>query len=369
MPSIKCKLLSHSNSPHIQQLFTGFKMLGDTGLIEVIQEFSRGHKDHTENPQFLRRATHAHLQVELSDNHNQRFKVYFDNHDAKEINEQHLNSCDIYFKRSFSCDYISEFHPEKKGNIFPLGLNYLVLYNGIDLHAIKRGFHFSSSINKKIRNVLTSIDTRNKLAFRPRLRNIQSLPEYTLEPKVLFMATAHDPYDTTDRPKEKIEERIHNNEFRANCIRILRKELGSRFYGGFIHNKYTLEKHKDVLIDNASNAKKENYLEMLGKFPICIATTGLHGSIGWKLAEYVAFSKAIITERLQYKVPGPFLKNKNYLEFSSPEECAQQSIKLLDDHNLLKQIITRNFEYYKNYVKPDMLILNALTIAIEKWKK
>jgi len=182
------------------------------------------------------------------------------------------------------------------------------------------------------------------------------------------MATAYDPYDKPDRPKEKIEGRIHDNEVRAACVRILRKELGPKFHGGFIHNRYTTEKYKDVLIDNPADGEKENYLKILEKFPICIATTGLHGSIGWKFAEYVAFSKAIVSEKLHYEIPGSLRPKQNYLEFSSPEECVEQSIKLINDRELRNEMMTNNFEYYRHYVKPDMLVLNALSIAIEKWK-
>lgn len=46
---------------------------------------------------------------------------------------------------------------------------------------------------------------------------------------------------------------------------------------------------------------------MVKESDICITTTGLHRSIGWKFAEYIAASKAIVTEKLNYS-PGTELK-------------------------------------------------------------
>ncbi len=367
MPPIRCKLLYHSTSPHIQQLYTGFKMLRDDGLIDVTQEISK-RTNNNNGPQHLRDAPNTHLRVEVTDKDNHKLMLSFDNHDSREIDRTLLRDCDVYFKRSFCRKYISKFHVEDKNKIYPLGLNYLVFPNSVDLLALLRNVSLLTSIRRNLGGIITSFDSRNKVIFRPRLRNLHFLPRYPLEPRVLFMVTAYDPYDHPDRDKEKFEERIHNNEVRANCVRMLRKELGPKFYGGFNHNKFTTKKYKDVLIDIPANAKKINYLKILEKFPICIATTGLHGSIGWKLAEYVAFSKAIISEKLQYEIPGQFCPKQNYLEFSSPEGCVEQSMKLLADHELRDQLMTNNSEYYQHYVKPDMLVFNALSIAIEKWK-
>jgi len=307
-----------------------------------------------------------HLRVEIINNDNQKLMLYFDAGDVKEIDKANLNDCDVYFKRSFCPNYILELHPEDKNKIHPLGLNYLIFPNKTDLPAIERYIHLSKSTKSAISGVIASIDSKNFLKHQPRLRNLHSLPRYSLPPKVLFMVTAYDPYDKTDRPKAKIEERTHNNETRANCVRMLRKELGPNFYGGFVHNKYTLKNYKDVLLDIPSNAIKANYLKILEEFPICIATTGLHGSIGWKFAEYVAFSRAIVSETLQYELPGRFRSDENYLTFTSPEECVEQSLKLLTNHELRSQLMANNAFYYQHYVRPDMLVFNALSTAMEK---
>jgi len=338
-------------------------MLHDNGLIDLSQEILPHFASKRGKGHVLKDATHAQLRAEVTNNTTTSKILIFDSHDSKIINKTNLLNCDLYFKRSFDRKYISEYHFEEKDKIFPLGLNYLVLPNEIDFYGLHRHLILGTSFRKKIAGVVNSLDIRNLRKYHPRLRTLCSLPKYSLSPRVLFMAAAYDPYDNPDRPKDKIEERIHNNEFRADCIRMLRKKLGRKFYGGFSHDDYSTKNYKDVLIDIPANAEKKNYLSILDNFQICVATTGLHGSIGWKLAEYVAFSKAIVSEKLQYEIPGPFYEDQNYLEFSSPEACVEQATKLLDDCEQRNQLCFNNALYYQHYVKPDMLLFNALSIS------
>lgn len=369
MSRIHCKLFCHSDSPHLQHLYTGFVMLRDIGLIDITQEIRSYNKNNSNKMQHLKNANHAHLTVVLLSEFNRKLILFFDNHDSMEIDEEDLKNCDIYFKRSFSHKYINEYHSKFKDNICPLGLNYLVLPNRISSMAQYRNLLLLRSFRGKLEEVISSIDTKNRFLFHPRLRDLHSLPKYLLEPKVLFMATAYDPYDSPERPKTKIEERIHINEFRANCIRLLRQELGPNFYGGLEHNKYTTVMYKDVLLEDPLKSRKRNYLHILDKYPIGIATSGLHGSMGWKLAEYVAFSKAIVSEKLHYGLPGYFQPENNYLEFSTPENCVEQSIRLLSDKELRENLMLNNSIYYQRYVKPDMLVFNAISIALKKWNE
>jgi len=97
---------------------------------------------------------------------------------------------------------------------------------------------------------------------------------------------------------------------------------------------------------------------------ICIATTGLHGSIGWKVAEYAASGSAIITEKLNYEVIGNFKKDQNYLEFTSPQECLEQVKLLYTNEKLRREMMLKNILYFSKYVRPDQMVLHSLTKAL-----
>jgi hypothetical protein len=178
------------------------------------------------------------------------------------------------------------------------------------------------------------------------------------------MARAWDPADEPDREPRQREERFELNEMRARCVILLRKEFGPAFTGGFKHTPYALEHHHEVLLEHAELASKRSYLGLLAAHPICIATTGLHGSIGWKFGEYVAFSKAIVSEKLLYSAPGNLAAGVHYLEFRTPEECVAAAVGLFKDRERRGAMMQANSEYYGRYVRPNRLIARTLETAL-----
>jgi hypothetical protein len=199
--------------------------------------------------------------------------------------------------------------------------------------------------------------------FRATMGQMSAPPERAQPPRVLFMARAWDPTDDPARPAEKVEQRRQINEVRAECVRLLRKEFGAAFTGGFRHTPYALTHHKDVLLPDDRLSTKENYIRLLREHSIGIATTGLHESIGWKLAEYAAFSKAIAAERLRFEVPGELAAGDNYLEFDSPETCVEQTLRLFTDRGLREAMMECNQRYYEACLRPDVLMLRTLRMG------
>jgi hypothetical protein len=350
---IKCRLISHSNSLHLQQIYTGFYMLHQSGLAALTQVTQAQNFIDSSKPPHLHNSRHAHLSVILND----CIKLHYDTHDSWEIDEEQLIQSDYYFKRSFSPDKLQALGKECK-KVHPLGLNYLVYPKGFDAFRLQRDLVL---LNRR-----GIIELIRSFGFIPRVDNMWSPPDFDLEPKVLFMVQAHDPFDDPSRTREKIEERMHINDFRAKCITLLKKEFGQRFHGGFIHTQYAIDKYKGLLLPYKRQSLKRNYMELLRSYPICVATTGLHGSIGWKFAEYVAFSKAIVSERINYDLPGDIRKDQNYLEFVTPEECVEQATTLISNRSLRNHLMTNNAKYYPLYLKSDSLVLNTIKIALSE---
>ncbi|MEA3499543.1 MAG: hypothetical protein U9R41_00760 [Candidatus Marinimicrobia bacterium] len=361
MNKITCDILfpQNLNSSHINQIFAGLSMLNKEGIIGIKSsrvDNSLQWKD--TNKQHLLDKYKTQLNILL----NNHIKIHFDMHDSYEIDKNQLNQCDFYFKRSYLKNYIRTIENSKK--IFAYGFNYRVLPSNIDLHFLKSKIYCSEKIREYMQSFKTVFDINNYSFFYPREKFLNSFPSLNKKPKIIFNVAAYDPYSKKTRSKEKSEEFKKINNSRAEIINSMRKQFGNRFYGGFVHNKYSIKKYPNLLIPDKKNQVKKNYIKLLEKHPIGIASKGLHDSIGWKIAEYIAFSKAIVSEEMIYKVVGGFSDGKNYLQFNDKETLLSSSEKLLSDTDMRKKMMLNNYIYYQKYLRPDNLILNTFLIAI-----
>ena len=190
--------------------------------------------------------------------------------------------------------------------------------------------------------------------------------------RILFMARLWDP--STIRLDSALPEDIilyrqymkdelsSINRTRIAVMRMLKKEFGSAFFGGMIEDELTEKECPDLILPKAM-VRKKAYLNRMKQSDICIGTMGLHKSIGWKMGEYVAASRAIVSEPLYYSVPGNFLEGKNYLAFTSPEICCEQVASLYSNPDRLFKMKQENYNYYTEFLEPRKQLRNALTIA------
>lgn len=361
MPAIACQLFSHSNCAPLQQLYTGFSLLQRSGIVKIGQNIVRQGIRNDHAAQHLRYARYAHLRAVIDG----RLRLHYDVHDSREIDEEYLATSDCYFKRSFSSSYLNGLGKDRH-KMRPLGLNYLVYPDSSDRFALQRGIFLPDPEKGKLKEVLRATGLGRRLMFSPTVSSLQSLPDTNAPSRILFMTGVWDPHDDPERAHDKIEERIRINETRAGCVRLLRREFGSNFYGGLIHSEFARKNYRDALLPDNSLSASRNYFDILRRYPICVATSGLHGSIGWKFAEYVACAKAILSERLNYEVPGGLAQGVNYVEFHSAEDCVTQATRLFCDRQLRNSLMTGNAGYYQSHLRPDALVLKTILTALSR---
>ena len=280
-----------------------------------------------------------------------RIPVYYDLHDGAILNTEALDEADWYFKRSYRHE-----HSQISAKIVPFGLNYSIHNDRTDYFRLVREASFGGLL-RRIKYVLQPAC----LGSFPTARHLESPPKLDQPVKVLLMTRLW-----SDRalagpvtpPAEEI------NFTRAQCIRLLKREFGGRFFGGVSPDEFSCKYFSDVVLPHKRWSQPRAYLSQLAEFPICVTTMGLHGSNGYRLAEYVAHSKAIVTERLAYEVPGDFKNEINYLEFVTPEECVEATVRLVDSSQRRREMMVANFRYYQAFLRPDSLILNTLVKAL-----
>jgi hypothetical protein len=248
--------------------------------------------------------------------------------------------CDFYFKRSFKPELQKYF---EDAVIHPLGLYFSVDYEG----------EYPLTISEKLKAIVKQKIQKNHF----NLSAYEYPPIKNPDNKILFLCGLWDPEDVSSAELKEQREQI--NQDRVNFVRACKAEFGDRFTGGIQSNDYSKKLAKDILVPTEITSK-QNFLNAIKTHNICIASTGLHDSIGSKFGEYTAASRAIITEPLNYEVPGDFKDKQNYLSFNNTEELISNIQSLLNDPVKMQNMMFENYKYYNNYVNFEKMILNTL---------
>lgn len=331
-----------------------------TGLIEFAKynDIKWNIVDYTQNSEF------SFHDVPLVMIHYCGKKIMFDTEDGywnRQGMIEALNKVDYYFKRSFSESKNLVFSENLRSKILPLGLNYYVTCKEcpISLSPHNYKYYIKRFLGQKSDKYYTA-------------ELYENIADYKSEDiKIAFFTRLWEPNLIEDKNSEESceylnKERDDINQTRIQLIRKLKQKYGDSFIGGVSDSDYSRKICPDIIM-SSKFTKKDTYLKMIKKVDICIATTGLHESIGWKTGEYVAASRAIISEKFCYSLPGNFILGRNYLEFSTVDECVICVDKLIKNQDLLYKMKKANEDYYKEYLKPKQIIYHAFAkVGLEK---
>jgi hypothetical protein len=352
-----CHLIVRYLEPGASSLLAGLASQANTGRLRLTQQVLPLPPATDDSPWHLRYKADAGVELVLDG----RTSAYVDVHDSWEIDADAYASHDFYFKRSY---HPGRLPPEEYPKLRPLGLVNDVRLDGFDLWEARRILAQKIPLARRatmlLRFLLHSAATLVNLGPRPNLSLLHAPPDPAKPARVLFMAGLWDPSMVPADVPDKAAEFAAINETRAACVRLLRRELGRHFFGGVQHTEFARRAFGDVLLPDARAASKRAYIRRVRDYPICIATMGLHGSNGWKLAEYVGLSRSIVSEPLEYQVPGTFAAPSHYLGFRSPENCVEQVSRLMDDAALRAAQMQANHDYYRRWMWPEALAEHVL---------
>lgn len=267
-------------------------------------------------------------------------------HNLAEI-EEYIKTCDFYFKRSFSDNQNRSLFREQADKIYRWGFNYLVTCDGNDC--------FNHNPEKRLIEIVNFFRGRKPLRYFTYDR-FEAVPNKKDEQKILFMTRLWSDKQTTSK---NIDEA---NSMRIDIVKALQKEYPNNSITGIYDSELARTLCPELILPDKIT-KRDSYLETMKASDICIGSTGLHGSIGWKTGEYIAASRAIINEAFCYEVTGDFEIGKNYLAFQSVDECITHVDKLFNDSNMVYEMKQNNRNYYLNYLRPDIQVVNSLKEA------
>lgn len=329
----------YGNSQHVHQVLTGCLLLRRQFGLELGVDFRAPSEAPSKN----------FVTVDFAG-----FKLAYDMDDGELLDprdvDDFVQSRDRLYRRSMTAQARLAYQTGDRH--FPFGLNY---------HATAHHPLFVA-MAKRYSQGARSVASSLKCNWRDHYRSFEVAPKGEAGSNILFSARVWDPrgepQESFEATSESVERRDAMNKMRADVVRSLRSEYGSNFVGGLAPSPYALKAYPDCVVDPAA-VRPTTFRAKIRSSDICVATRGLQHSNGWKLAEYVAASKAIVAERPVHQIPS-FHDGQHYAGFESVDECVAQVEYLLSRPEKVVQMASENRLYYSSYVRPDQLVLRSL---------
>ncbi len=273
------------------------------------------------------------------------------------LTDRLLERCDLYLKRSYYEPDLLQLSPGLKQKVVPYGLNYACRTRRSTkrvLSALAR--HMGADLFHSPKRVVGQLNPRRSILYQylttALARDFEQGPEIDLEPTVLFQTRVYEPEEIyPDDPSEVNEERVR-------LVRALREAFGARFTGGLVPTAYAKEHYPDAVSDQPT--RQSQYVALSKSSLVAIYTRGLCHSLAFKLPEYLAASKCIVSGELRNQLPVPLTEGLHYLGFRTPEECVERCGKLLEDRELANRLRREAWRYYQEEVKPVAHLSNCL---------
>lgn len=287
-------------------------------------------------------------------NYGQRRNIYIDFGDAQAISLKHYEWADVYAKINLSKEDNNHF--PKTLPIGPsFGINILTIYLVLRIFCnILITRHLPVSIKEYINDFGYLFVRRRKYE---KYLGSKSETDYVFAISTLW------PYKN---------EMDSANDFRGKFICCCKK-IFSVFEGGFFYVKSaenSITGYKKYLSEYKNFIFKKRispttYLKKTKKSTLVFNTPAVAGCLGWKLGEYLAMGKAIISLPLknmmpiQYNtipipipIPILFIENISDLE--------KTIIQLKNDDDLRKELELKSIHYFNNFLTPRRVIERIL---------
>ena len=265
-------------------------------------------------------------------------KICIDSSDDDDIKQSQLDWCDYYGKANYNSSKI----PAENGvKVIPIGPSF-----GIKI------WSFPQTIFIAVRNYI-----RFKKVIRVQERKLflmNYLSQYKRLPLKKYLTS------TTKKDNHYIffissiwKNESATNNFRANFIKACRGISSLNFEGGFAPRKDKVHFEFDKIVVEKRYAFKE-YIKKTKESVLVFNTPAVVNCHGWKLAEFLALGKAILSTSFHNEMPVALIEGEHivFLKDGTVDEMKNKINFLLDNPDLRAQLETNAKNYFLENLMP-----------------
>ena len=268
-------------------------------------------------------------------------KFFICGNDSYQIEEELYEWCDVY--ASVNANHGKTPGREKLVSLVPsFGIR---IWNtcGTFLAALSNAVYYVKSIHEH--KLKTFLGNYKRLLNRPYYTDLN--PEPSRSDYVFFCSTLwyNDDYNQNDR---------HLNARRANFIRACKEREDIRFEGGFVpqQGRSSVELFRDCLSE--TSYPYYSWLQKTKQSALVFNTPAFWDCHGWKLGEYLALGKAIISTPLSNELPAPLTHGVNIHFVEDNIDSMKEAINyIIQNPDYKKHLEQGAREYWEAYGTPE----------------
>lgn len=150
----------------------------------------------------------------------------------------------------------------------------------------------------------------------------------------------------------------YTNPLRLSFMKACKSNAGITFEGGFFIKYDAPREYQDFALEKY--IPKREYMQKILESAIVFNTPAVHNCHGWKLGEYLAMGKAIISTPISNRLPSVLLNGEHLYIVNTPEDM-KDAVNILLTNEKMRQTLKRNCKkYYEEYASPSAIIRNII---------
>lgn len=327
-------------SPASDVHYCGYYVLGAVQATGAMPVF-----DTTPLPKAVKRAPLHHSAALLAGAR----RIFIDAGDGAQICEDFLEWCDVYGKVNATQD---QYTPSQRQKVVPLGPSFGIRIWGIGttIAMLVRNYFRCRGMITEPRQFAAAYWRQYR--HRLPIEDYSPTPHVSSNPDYVFFAS------TLWRNEPG------TNACRLNFVQACKSLRWLRFAGGFAPRSdgITLCPANHIMRERCSLS---HYVEQMHRSAVAFNTPAVLQCHGWKLAEFLAMGKAIISTPLSRDLPAPLIHGEHlHIVDGSQESIADAIQELCRNHDYRHRLERNSRLYFDSNLSPRRAIERLLSFPI-----